>query len=234
MIGNNLAEHLKWVDLNKPQIPNAKIISILARHDSDLSINNGIRGSTGSVFRATGHMGEMNLSVGSQQTIPKSGATSTRINIRPPSDQPLQQSTQTANNMETLSIPETGLIASKDRASNVSDIDSTTKPAKHTNIQSESNGNIANNNNKTTNINNPKEEEDENVIDLTMEAPRNQKKQKLNPDSQTLIQQAYIQICEQKIALLMERFTTIESTAISLDDKKLSKQDFWAEIQANQ
>lgn len=220
MIGNNLAEHLKWVELNKPQIPNGKIINILARHGSDLSMNNGIRGLNGPGIRSTGQIGQTNQSIGSQQSIPRSGATSAPIDIRPPSDQPLQQSTQTANNIGALSVPETGLVASRSRISSVSGTDCATSTAKHTNMQSESNNNNTINSNRTTNINNPKEEDDEDVIDLTMETPRNQKKQKLNPDSQTLLQQAYIRICEQKIALLMERYTTIESTAISLDDKK--------------
>lgn len=220
MIVNNLAEHLKWVESNKPQIPSAKIISILTRHGSDLIINNGIMGSNGAGCRATGQTGQTSQAIDSQQNIPRSGATSVPIHIRPPSDQPLQQSTQAADNMETLSAPESGLEAVRKQVGKVSDTDSTARTAKYTNMQTESVGNNLNNNSRATNINNPKEEDEEDVIDLTMETPRNQKKQKLNPDSQTLLQQAYIRICEQKIALLMERYTTIESTAISLDDKK--------------
>ncbi|CUM45662.1 uncharacterized protein AC631_01567 [Debaryomyces fabryi] len=214
MIGNNIAEHLKWVEFNKPQIPNPKIIGILASMGSDLGMNNITRKSNGSGPLI------INSSVDLQLTVPRSSTTSVAINIRSPSDQPLQQSTQTNNDNGTLATPGIRQEVIRSRVSRESTVDSANRSVNHESLQSDRKLNTVKSNNWNANHNSDKEKDNDDVIDLTMETPRSQKKQKLNPDNQGLLQQAYIRICEDKIALLMERYTTIESTSISLDDKK--------------
>lgn len=208
MIGNNIAEHLRWVELKRPQVPSMKIIEILSKQGSDVNTNTTRKNHAIEVLTIR----QQNNSEGVQLNIrvaTSKGGTGFEMPV-----EPLQQCILTAKNdrnpvTETL-IPE--VTSNAQKSSGVGSIANSARSNSHTTNN--------NNNNTISPFKHDMKEDDDDVIDLTLEAPRNQKRQKLNNDNQMQLQQSYIRVCEEKIALLIERYKTIESTSISLDDKK--------------
>lgn len=215
VMANNLAAQVRWMHESKPQLPgNTNFLSIFLRKSAHQSPSDNLpqRLREPSIATPDPHHTHTLHTTRPDFAVPAVPAASPKAAQLPlfaspvvPTPQP--QPAATSGSTEPTALGRGGAVATKTSSA------STSGNSAFSNVIDLTSDSISPVKKYTSASTAP--------VAATAEPPRKRPKLSIAPhDSPLRVQQEYINVCEAKINLLMERFAVTESTALSVDAKK--------------